>query len=79
MTAVAAPYDDLFAGDDELTEADIESLDEHALVVLLTSRYRRYAAGGLGSAEALLRAVGFPAGEAEYAAHALTGSASVLH
>ena len=59
MTAVAAPYADLFTIGEPLTETLVDQLGEEALDALLLVRFRSFLACGHGESEALLLAVGY--------------------
>lgn len=78
MTAVAAPYDDLFTIGEPLTETLVDQLGEEALDSLLLLRFRGFLARGHGESEALLLAVGYAETDLVFVAEVAPGPALVL-
>ena len=79
MTAVAAPYEDLLAGEALLTESLVEQLHEDAVETLLLRRFHCFLGCGYCEAVALLLAVGYTQSDARFAVEALASEPLTLH
>ena len=79
MTAVTCTLEELQLLEETLTEDTVEGLDEGLLTQLLLWRFRHFLVRGSSTGEALLRAAGFPAAEANLIAVRLSEEPELVH
>jgi hypothetical protein len=79
MTAVPCTLEELELLEGALTEETVDALDDRLLTQLLLWRFRHFLVRGSTTGEALLRAAGFPAAEANMIAFRLGEEPKLVH